>query len=1016
MRAADLNALHGSDAWVHPRAVTAWGFKRDRYFNRHHRRALEAVSDDPRAGSAFFATAAGAWKEFATNELARLNGVGAAFQGQFTNKIRNPRGEGGVVGTVGVLNKCFNYNATPTDATGLAVGANVSLSYPDWTTSLEALAATDAFISAGLTNGFLSGKVVAAHNSDVVERRVIIGGATGNTNPASAIIYLASSGGASRLADAVSGATLGSISTSSSTLQRFAVDGFTPASSSSGLAVYIEAGATAYFILNHLQEASAAAPVPTIVAGASATGALPTNWGVPTAANIKLSFLGTGSEYGLPYSDVRFSGTATGAVYVQLTDNVPVTPGQAWGMSYEVKTISGTSPQMKGDLKFIASGGAYVSDRGVGTQFPPSASKQYFSGSMIIYDAAAVEVRPQWYVATINGTTYDFVSRIYAPKLCNIAVVTGAEGVSNPGPFTNTTGYTGINATISAVSNNQRIATTATYGRTEIPVTCVIGAVYLAATNFVSQSTPGGGFINVRTASGSGGSVLLNKAALGVGAASGYFVATGATQYIQVGDSASGVTDDVSSISVKQVSPGYLPTFPILPPVGTPGDSTRYADNDNAVQAMEGPELISNPGGPFTDTTGYTSGFGATLSISGTSLRVYETTVGVVAARSLIPVATVPGKAYRIKAPLTAHSGAGGGMFAARTSSGGNQFAYVNGVMSGTVTLDFVALDAVTYIGPGVGANGLGNWAEFGSVTCNRLTPFVGWRGASDLGDEIVPNGGFDVASDVNDWTVGWGTELISWNSGTFRIENGGTDFGYAYRDFTVRPGVPVRVTGQRVAMGGGAQSPDVHVGRPGTPGELYAYVTNGVWSNGPFYVVPTTNTLRVSIIVGGNTTGAWKQHDNVSVKEVEPDSLDNGFTVLATVNLSFFDGGSNRWLFGIHDGTANNRLSGYLQTNGSVALLDRVAGSNIANLPLYGLGSPGTKKIAFVFDPDGFLVAANGLATVTSVGGSLPSGLKIMQIGSELGSNPLNDIIEEIQVCRPLTQAEAEAWASRAA
>lgn len=79
------------------------------------------------------------------------------------------------------------------------------------------------------------------------------------------------------------------------------------------------------------------------MAGAAA-GVLPTSWGVGSLAGITTSVVGSGTENGLPYLDIRYAGTATGTLEVSIdaTGTTVAAEGQAWTSSVYVKLAGGS--------------------------------------------------------------------------------------------------------------------------------------------------------------------------------------------------------------------------------------------------------------------------------------------------------------------------------------------------------------------------------------------------------------------------------------------------------------------------------------------------------------------------------------------------------------------------------------------------------------------------------------------------------------------------------------------------
>jgi hypothetical protein len=75
-------------------------------------------------------------------------------------------------------------------------------------------------------------------------------------------------------------------------------------------------------------------------------GQLPTYWTASSQAGVALSVVGTGSEMGLPYLDLRFAGTATSTGYLVITPEqsaaLPAAAGQVWTGSVFFRMAAGS--------------------------------------------------------------------------------------------------------------------------------------------------------------------------------------------------------------------------------------------------------------------------------------------------------------------------------------------------------------------------------------------------------------------------------------------------------------------------------------------------------------------------------------------------------------------------------------------------------------------------------------------------------------------------------------------------
>ena len=426
------------DGWRHVRSSFAVDFRRDQATRGGENIRVDTGLDVSRASSRLLEDKFGQAQTFGANELTRLDGIGAFIGGTFVNKVRNSRGEGGVVGTVGAANKCIGYNAAPPAlvmptnkaafnaevSSMIAAGSTAGLfGIVDQTAALEAAADHDPIIRAGLDNGWLNGRVfkIVGGSGDSI---LYIKGTVGNLNKHSASMY-------GWVEDVLHPGefqlpTGSPVSINATTPTRFTIENVTPDATDRTIVLKAPLGCTLYVILFDLVEAPACPLVPTVVAGAGATGSLPTDWANRASAGLSLAFLGVGTEDGLPYTDLRYAGAAnSGGVLVQLEGGISVGPGDAWGMDFGVKLIDGACPDMQGDFELLTSGGTYIADRYLGGAKTPSGIRQTVAGKMVISDATAAEARPQIYIATVDAGTYDFIIRAYAPKMVPLAVIAG---------------------------------------------------------------------------------------------------------------------------------------------------------------------------------------------------------------------------------------------------------------------------------------------------------------------------------------------------------------------------------------------------------------------------------------------------------------------------------------------------------------------------------------------------------------------------------------------------------------
>jgi hypothetical protein len=435
-------------AWVVQGAVWAADLYNNAYFQGILRTQSYMISDT-RASTAYLGDSSGqVYTSFANDTLARVTGVGGDFEGTFTNKIRNPRGEGGVVGTIGVTNKSTGYNAAPptlvpmgtaaafnsaVSGTGISASggdANTLFGVVDDIAALQAAAASDPFIQAGLTNGWLNGRVYKVDNSaGATYLRLIHSGSVGATGDAVFATYVRGSG----TYTFHSGYSAGSSSAMTAGYNRKTwVDTVGTGGASRVFWEQIDAGAVAYIILFDLISASTAAPVPTVVAGASATGALPTNAANTASAGLNIAYLGANSSGDIPKYRVRYVGTTTSASALKMrfedTANATASAGQAWGTYAWLEKVSGTVPSMYVAATSFATGTS-LAEFATGASAAPTTTRALYSAKGVIASATADNVRASLNSAVLaNATAYDFTIDVYAPQLLNVAVSGSAAG------------------------------------------------------------------------------------------------------------------------------------------------------------------------------------------------------------------------------------------------------------------------------------------------------------------------------------------------------------------------------------------------------------------------------------------------------------------------------------------------------------------------------------------------------------------------------------------------------------
>lgn len=157
---------------------------------------------------------------------------------------------------------------------------------------------------------------------------------------------------------------------------------------------------------------------------AGTPGTLPTNWS-SGLAGLTQEVVGTGTENGITYLDVRLSGTTTGTQVIVRFDNatgIAAANGQTWTLSTWLRVVGGSTTNISGPNLYLSnnlftSGGVYITDIGgnVGT-FGTTQQRYSFTGT--ISSATAAFIRPYLYfLAPSAGVAIDVTLRIGLPQL-----------------------------------------------------------------------------------------------------------------------------------------------------------------------------------------------------------------------------------------------------------------------------------------------------------------------------------------------------------------------------------------------------------------------------------------------------------------------------------------------------------------------------------------------------------------------------------------------------------------------
>jgi hypothetical protein len=151
-------------------------------------------------------------------------------------------------------------------------------------------------------------------------------------------------------------------------------------------------------------------------------GTVPTNWGIVSSTNgLTRTIIGTGTENGVDYIDIRYNGTATADTTINIRAENSVTfiagaSGQTWTHSAYISVISGTIPnafyiRMLG----FNSSGTQLENTDVSISL--NSTLKRYSVTRTLNNASTAYVDGALLTTIFNGNSVDFTIRIGLPQL-----------------------------------------------------------------------------------------------------------------------------------------------------------------------------------------------------------------------------------------------------------------------------------------------------------------------------------------------------------------------------------------------------------------------------------------------------------------------------------------------------------------------------------------------------------------------------------------------------------------------
>jgi hypothetical protein len=162
---------------------------------------------------------------------------------------------------------------------------------------------------------------------------------------------------------------------------------------------------------------------------AGTPGTLPFNWtlAINTTTGLTSQVVGTGTDSGINYIDLRLSGTAAGTgsvdVFFEPANGVAALTGQTWTLSTYWKLQAGSWTGMSNPTLYLyeyTSAIAFIAARAVSVSLPTTSaiSTQRTTGAMTLAGGATTAyARPLIKIDIANGAAVDFTLRIGLPQL-----------------------------------------------------------------------------------------------------------------------------------------------------------------------------------------------------------------------------------------------------------------------------------------------------------------------------------------------------------------------------------------------------------------------------------------------------------------------------------------------------------------------------------------------------------------------------------------------------------------------
>lgn len=157
-------------------------------------------------------------------------------------------------------------------------------------------------------------------------------------------------------------------------------------------------------------------------AAAGSPGTLPTNWSL-APAGLTRTVVGVGVESGVPYVDVRLSGTATSDLAQLLLDQntaIAASASQAWTHSFYMRLVGGSLANVNSispGITYRDAGGTSLASGGTPSSVTTDALIVQRRSHTSTSPASTAYAQGIINISVVNGAAIDFTIRIGAPQL-----------------------------------------------------------------------------------------------------------------------------------------------------------------------------------------------------------------------------------------------------------------------------------------------------------------------------------------------------------------------------------------------------------------------------------------------------------------------------------------------------------------------------------------------------------------------------------------------------------------------